>query len=479
MSFIDQIRNAAELPLAFGYNAPSHRLGARPAARIRSLSLPSVYADIHEGLMLGAYRRRLVYVSTYDDLPPSRFLGLPIGIEMQVADTGEWRTVNGLIAQARVGASDGELTCYEFTLVDAVTLLRGKSQFAHLQEPVPARYLAHAVHRLPDAPRLSRGLVDLDLSRLDSARYPVRAFTRQADEPDGGFIERLARRDGIAYFVRAGDRTGKSGRENPVPMHTIAMFDDPLRLPRIRAGTLRYRRSSSTDTVEGITSMACTQSITPGRATLQSRDLQDPPAWTKRRGPVRSTTAPPATAWRPCSPTTVSTALTREIPSRIWTGLRGPGSCRMTIAPSGAISRAMWWASASPNGSNWRIYATGLQARGRAAVRHDRAPPADVEQPAKNAGRTRTAASWRKPFALAGSVRNSAFRTGCAPLTGDRYEIAFSCVPRGIPLTPVYEPRIDLPSTPPILGRVVAAAGHAAIDGRIRPCLGAAVGTES
>ncbi len=60
---------------------------------------------------------------------------------------------------------------------------------------------------------------------------------------------------------------------------------------------------------------------------------------------------------------------------------------------------------------------------------------------------------------FSGPIRNAAFRTEYAPLTGDRYEIAFSCVPHGVPLTLAYEPRIDLPPTPPVLGRVVAARG--------------------
>lgn len=54
-----------------------------------------------------------------------------------------------------------------------------------------------------------------------------------------------------------------------------------------------------------------------------------------------------------------------------------------------------------------------------------------------------------------GPIDNSAFGTDYAPLTGERYEIAFSCVRRGVPLTPAYDPRIDLLPTPPILGHVV------------------------
>lgn len=271
LSYIDQIRSVAEITGTYG-KRPVRTNWGRDRQRDFDYLLALLYADIHEGLMAGL-TGRFVYVSAHRDLQPSRFLGLPVGIEMYAVDTSQYRTVNGIIAEVRIGASDGELTCYEFTVVDAISLLRGKFNSRIFKE-----------QRLPDifhslfsgysrTPAFSRA-VDLDLSMLDNSRYPERAFVRQADEPDGKFIERLARRDGITYFARAGDRTGKSERDAPTPMHTIAMFDNPMRLPRTRAGTLRYRRTTGTDTTEGVVSVTWTQAITPGEATIQSPDYK-------------------------------------------------------------------------------------------------------------------------------------------------------------------------------------------------------------
>jgi uncharacterized protein involved in type VI secretion and phage assembly len=83
-------------------------------ARLRLL-LALLYADIHEALMTGL-TGRLVYVSAYRDLSPSRFLGLRVDIEMYAADTDQYRCVNGIVVEVSLAASDGDVSAGEVQL---------------------------------------------------------------------------------------------------------------------------------------------------------------------------------------------------------------------------------------------------------------------------------------------------------------------------------------------------------------------------
>lgn len=456
LSYIDQIRSAAEITGAFG-KRPIRTNWGRDHQRDFDYLLALLYADIHEGLMTGL-TGRLVYVSAYGNLLPSRFLGLPVGIEMYAVDTGQFRTVNGIIAEVRIGASDGELTCYEFTIVDAVTLLRGKFNSRIFKQ-----------QRLPDifhtlfsgyshTPAFSRA-VDLDLSMLGSGRYPERAFVRQADEPDGKFIERLARRDGITYFARAGDRNGKSDRNSPTPMHTIAMFDDPMRLPRTRAGDLRYRHPSGTDTKEGIVSITWTQTITSGKSAVLSPDYKtarvDGTTHTSNvdHGEAGNGLATLLADYRIYGPHAgnSNSDLNRLARARMLS--HDHRAQRVDFAGNVVdIGLAEWfelkgYAPLALKPEKERQFVT-IELHRRVWNNL----PKSLDERARQvfaASRTR----------FSGPIENPAFSTEYAPLTGERYEIAFSCVRRGVPLTPAYEPRIDLPPTPPILGRVVTSKG--------------------
>lgn len=456
LSYYDQIRNVAELSSAFG-KRPIRTNWGRDHQRDFDWLLALLYADIREGLMTGL-TGRLVYVSVRDDLLPSRFLGLPVGIEMYGADRGQLRTVNGIVTEVRIGASDGELTCYELTIVDAITLLRGKCN----SRIFTGQRLPDVFHTLfsdySRTPAFSRA-VDLDLSMLDRSRYPERAFVRQADEPDGKFIERLARRDGITYFARAGDRNGKTGKDCTTPMHTIAMFDSPLSLPQTRAGTLHYRRRSGTDTKEGIVSITWTQAITSGKTAIESPDYKtDRVDGTTSKsevdhGEAGNGLAALLTDYRIYGPHAGDSHndLSRLARARMLS--HDHRAQRVDFMGNVVdIGLAEWfelqgYVPLALKPEKEREFVTIELHR-----RMWNNLPKALDEHAQ-----RVFAASRSRFA--GPIENSAFGTDYAPLTGERYEIAFSCVRRGVPLTPAYDPGIDLPPTPPILGRVVASQG--------------------
>ncbi len=456
MSYIDQIRRVAEITSTFGKRPIRTNWGCDRQREFDYL-LALLYADIREGLMTGL-TGRLVYVTAHTKLMASRFLGLPVGIEMYAVDTGQFRTVNGIIVEVRIGASDGELTCYEFTVVDAVTLLRGKHNSRIFKQQCLPDIFQTLFSEYSRTPAFSRA-VDLDLSMLGSGHYPERAFVRQADEPDGKFIERLARRDGVTYFARAGDRGGKCGRDSPAPMHTIAMFDEPMRLPRTRAGALRYRRHSGTDTKEGIVSITWTQAITPRKTAVLSPDYKtaevDRAAYTSGvdHGEAGNGLAALLADYRIYGPHAGDSERDLERLARARMLSHDHRAQRVDFLGNVVdLGLGEWfdlegYSPLALKPEEERQFVT-IELHRRLWNNLPKAIDERAQQ-VFAASRTR----------FAGPIENSAFGTDYAPLSGERYEIAFSCVRRGVPLTPAYDPRIDLPPTPPILGRVVASKG--------------------
>ena len=61
-------------------------------------------------------------VATSHNLPLKEFIGIPASLEF-VTDRGQLRKVNGLVAQAASGDSDGTITSYQLVLRDAMTFM--------------------------------------------------------------------------------------------------------------------------------------------------------------------------------------------------------------------------------------------------------------------------------------------------------------------------------------------------------------------
>uniref|UniRef100_UPI002B05540E contractile injection system protein, VgrG/Pvc8 family n=1 Tax=Burkholderia alba TaxID=2683677 RepID=UPI002B05540E len=79
------------------------------------------HARIHEGLMTGI-DGHLTCVSARHDLAPQLLLGLPVSVRL-VTDRGQVHTVNAIIKDVQIGSSDGELTVYQLSISDALSLM--------------------------------------------------------------------------------------------------------------------------------------------------------------------------------------------------------------------------------------------------------------------------------------------------------------------------------------------------------------------
>ncbi|MCO1381260.1 type VI secretion system Vgr family protein [Burkholderia multivorans] len=453
MSLFDQIRAVAEGMLGFG-NRPIRVNWGKDRQKRFDNQLALLYAETDEGLMTGVVGH-LVYVSTRADLPPTMFMGLPIGLDVYTADTVTPRSINGIVSEVRIGASDGDLTCYRLTIIDAVRLLHGKFNsriFKNKRLPDIFQALFNGYRRNSGFARA----VDLDLSLLDVGKYPERVFVRQADEPDGKFIERLARRDGITYFARPGDQKGATG---DTPMHSIVMADDPSRVPRSRAQTLRYGGPSGTHTSDTITSISWERRLTSRHAAIQSPDFKTARVASSAQsseldqGDAGNSLASLLSDYRIYGPHAGDSPadLDRLVRGRVLS--HDHRAERVEFVGNVRDLGLFEWFDVAGHPEldfgpeNERQFVT---------IEIHRRMWNNLPKELDDRARALFAASQSR---FGAPLSHPAFADEKPTTAGDRYEIAFSCVRRNVPLTPAYDPRVDLPPTPTILGRVVAPQG--------------------
>ncbi|MDB5772119.1 MAG: rhs element Vgr family protein [Burkholderia sp.] len=220
--------------------------------------------------LCGGLEYRLLCVSTNATLPLKDFLALPVELQF-VTDRGDLRSVCGIVAQSAAGQSDGGLATYQLVVRDALALMEKRNNtrvFRNLNEVDITKVILGEWRN--KNPALIKAF-DFDLSCL-RGEYPAREFTMQHRESDAAFLRRLWKRRGIAWFVRPGKATEHGS--NDTPAHTLVMFDDASLLPRNAAGTVRYHRDAATEERAGITAWLPVRTLTPGGVTRQSWDYK-------------------------------------------------------------------------------------------------------------------------------------------------------------------------------------------------------------
>ncbi|MEJ7806570.1 MAG: type VI secretion system Vgr family protein, partial [Telluria sp.] len=112
-----------------------------------------------------------------------------------------------------------------------------------------------------------------DLGRLK--RYPSREFTMQYNESNASFLRRLWKRRGIAWFVQPGAATERG--TDKTPAHTLVLFDDAMSLKENAAGPARFHRDDGTEKRDSITAWHAVRTLTAGNVTRRSWDYAQ--AW--------------------------------------------------------------------------------------------------------------------------------------------------------------------------------------------------------
>jgi type VI secretion system secreted protein VgrG len=417
--------------------------------------------DISEGLCAGI-EGHLTCVSARADLPLKAFIGLPVSVQL-VTDRGAIHQICGLVTDARAGQSDGSLATYQLTIRDALSVLERRVNtriFRTKNVPDVIEILLREWQK--KSPALASAF-DFDLSGINRSQYPVRELIFQFHESDADFIRRLCRRDGIAWFTAAGKRGAapSDSGSSDTPVHTLVLFDDSMKLPESAAGTIRYHRDAATEERDSVTLWSASQQLVPGNVQRAS--------WDYKTGTMAQASESNIVDQGPTG-NDLSQLLSDSVidvphAGDSWSDYDRLGKARMlahelravsVYAASGVRDLAVgrWFeltghpeVDAHPE-SERQFIVTGLHHRAENNL------PKDLNERAQalfDANR------WH--FDPLSTVAKSA-QTSSSDAVGTRYDNTFTCVRRGIALTPVYDPRVDLPRVYPITALVVGPEGE-------------------
>lgn len=416
--------------------------------------------DIREDLC-GGIEGRVSCISTTIGAPLEAFLGQPLTIQL-VTDQGALHSICAIVTDAREGESDGSLGTYQLVIRDALTIMERRINTRIFRTKSVVDIIQTLVQEWRNRSATLGATFDLDISNLDASKYPVREQTLQFDECDADFVRRLCRREGIAWFVRAG---GAPNNENLAaqPFHTLVLFDNAVKLRQAEVGTVPYHPEAATGTRDSITILTMSRQLVPGSIRRASWDLK-PGRVDQVRAPTRVDQGPAGNDLaallsdvRIDSPHIADTSSDYQRLGMARLLAHGARSTGVSGASGVRDLEVGYWISVSGHPEldalpepERRIVITSLHHVG------DNNLPKNLNERAQalfEANRWQTTAA---PLSIDTSARPTTFDGSSA----SRYENTFSGVPRGTPLTPAYDPRIDLPRIYPITGKVVAPDGE-------------------
>lgn len=225
----------------------------------------------HETIF-GGIEYTLQCVSTRSGMPLKQFIANAVEIQF-VTDSGALRSVCGIIDQITEGQGDGGLATYQLNVRDAFSLLEKTCNtrvFRNLSEVDITNVI---LREWREANPVAAQAFSFQIGHLKS--YPAREFTMQYNESNAAFLKRLWKRRGIAWFIQS-DQSA-DGTEDAIPAHTLVLFDDVMSLKENAAGTVRFGRDKGTDQRDSITAWHATRTLTPGQTTRRSWDYAQ--AW--------------------------------------------------------------------------------------------------------------------------------------------------------------------------------------------------------
>jgi type VI secretion system secreted protein VgrG len=232
----------------------------------------------HEAIC-GGFEHHVLCVADSAMLPLKDFIGVPAELQI-VTDEGALRSICGLVAEASSGESDGALATYQLVITDALALLERRINtrvFRDMNELDIVTLLADE-WRQRMGPLGAAFEIECD-ALLVSRQHPRRAFTMQHNESDAAFIRRLMKRRGIAWYFRPGHANldlPPNLLRPATPVHTLVLFDDPMRLPESVAGEVRYHRDNPTEERDTVTGWCAVRTLQSGSAMRHSWDYRSP-----------------------------------------------------------------------------------------------------------------------------------------------------------------------------------------------------------
>ena len=417
--------------------------------------------DVTEALCSGI-EGHLTCLSMDADLPLKSLIGLPLTLKI-VTDRGGLHAISGIITGARAGKSDGSLTCYQLTLRDALSVLEGRINRRVFRQKSILDVIGVLLNEWRKKSTTFASTFDIDFSALTYSKYPVREMIRQHDESDAAFIQRLLRREGVSWFIAAGKLGSAPSDQNtdPMPIHTLVLFDDPMTLPQSAAGTVRYHRDAATETRDSITHWSARQQIVAGGVERSSWDYKTGRVDRK----VVSGNIDQGDGGNDLGRLLVDGAIDTPHAANSLADYDRISMARMLAHEARAhkidgvsgvrdLAVGRWFAlTEHPQvdklpAEQRQFIVTNLHHRGENNL------PKELDERAQALF---AANRWQFDDVVAGT-RTSTSATNSESET--RYENTFGCVTRGIPLTPVYDPRVDLPRVFTLTGIVVGPPGE-------------------
>ncbi|KWF09111.1 type VI secretion system Vgr family protein [Burkholderia pseudomultivorans] len=425
------------------------------------------HARVHEGLMTGIHGH-LTCVSPRNDLSPRLFLGVPVSLRL-VTDRGQLHVVNAIIRDVQIGQSDGELCVYQLTVCDALSLMDKRTNSRVFRQSSVIDILATLFNEWRQRSPALAAAFEFDLSHLSRDRYPARELTRQVNESDAQFVRRLLRREGITVFARSGSAKDARNVHDDTPVHTLVCCDDPASLPEAPAGVVRlHPRDAGTEERDTVTLFALRQQLAPGKAGRPSWDYkkaridESVVATSVDQGEAGNDLAQLLTdiaidiphagdSWDDHERLTRARMLAHQFEAERYDGVSGVRD----------LAVGAWITLAGT--PEWDMQPADQRQFVITSIDHDvwnNLPQGLTE----------------RVQALFAASRNLAFPSPPRPSTetaesDTRYENRFTCVRRGVPLTPAYDPRIDLPPVHLLTGTIVGQEGEEVFcdaDGRVR-----------
>lgn len=218
----------------------------------------------------GGIEYRLLCIATQASLPLKEFIALPAELQF-VTDQGLLRSVCGIVAQASAGQSDGGLTTYQLVVRDAVSLMEQRINMRIFRNANEVDISETLIREWRTANPILAMAFDIDFSGI-TGKYPKREFTMQYNESDAAFLRRLWKRQGIASFIRPGAVDASS--DSKAAVHTLVLFDDVQSLGKNTAGTVRFHRDAGTEERDGVFNWSAVRNLTSGSVTRQSWDYR-------------------------------------------------------------------------------------------------------------------------------------------------------------------------------------------------------------
>jgi len=387
--------------------------------------------------LCGGIEYSLLCVSTRAGLELKQFIANPVELQF-VTDTGGLRSVCGIVAAAAEGRADGGLATYQLTVCDAFSLLDKTSNTRVFRNASEIDITDTLLKEWRLANPVAARAFDYDISRLK--RYPAREFTMQYNESTAAFLRRLWKRRGIAWFIQPGAPMDRGSDTTPV--HTLVLFDDAASLKENAAGPVRYHRDNATETRDVITAWHALRTLTPGRITRQSWDyLSGQPAHSAEN----------------------SLADQGELGNRFAAGLDDYLVDAPHLGDDGAdyrdlgvarMRRHEYEAKFFQGEGSDRKMCVGQWNRVLGHPELDTHPTSEREfvitelrvEAENNLPKTLDDQA-RRLFALNRWRLDGVALSDASAERGVRYTNRFSCVRRGVPIVPAYDPRVDVPRT--------------------------------